>query len=191
MFDLDVARATFVTQGSLGHDEHAPAGRAFLASAPPWEAAHLVITRKEIRCTRCHPQIKTRKFVKPTRNKMMGSRNMKTCRRRAKGNFHLRAALNRVGILTVISGEDAMQQTALLPAQECLLAGDAQQLRLDPRPAIRETTMLCIPRLPGPASTPRWRRNRLRVRLRSHHPGAGARKRSSHGDGRCRGLGRE
>ena len=50
---------------------------------------------------------------------------MKTCRRRAGGNFHLRAALDRVGILTVFSGEDAMQQTALLPAQERLLAGDA------------------------------------------------------------------
>ena len=35
------------------------------------------------------------------------------------------------------------------------------------------------------------RRNRLRVRLRSRHPGAGARRRSSHGDGGCRGLGRE
>ena len=34
---------------------------------------------------------------------------MKTCWRRAGGNFHLRAALNRVDILTVFSGEDAMQ----------------------------------------------------------------------------------
>ena len=31
---------------------------------------------------------------------------MKTCRRRAGGNFHLKAALDRVGILTVFSGED-------------------------------------------------------------------------------------
>ena len=49
-------RATFVTQGSLGHDEHALPGRAFLAPAPSRAAAHLVITRKEIRCTRCHSQ---------------------------------------------------------------------------------------------------------------------------------------
>ena len=73
----------------------------------------------------------------------MGSRNMKTCRRRAGGNFNLRAALDRVGILTVCSGEDAMQQTALLPAEERLLAGDAQ-LRLDPRPVIRQTMELCF-----------------------------------------------
>ena len=60
----------------------------------------------------------------PTGNKMMGSRNMKTCRRQAGGNFHLTAALDRVGILTVFSGEDALQWAALLPAQERLLAGD-------------------------------------------------------------------
>ena len=69
---------------------------------------------------------------------------MKTCRRQAGGNFHLTAALECVGILTVFSGEDAMQQTALRPAQERLLAGDAQQPRLNPRPAIRETTKLCF-----------------------------------------------
>ena len=34
---------------------------------------------------------------------------MKTRRRRAGGNFHLRAALDRVGTLTVCSGEVAMQ----------------------------------------------------------------------------------
>ena len=39
---------------------------------------------------------------------------MRTCRRRAGGHFHLRAALERVGILTLFSGEDATQQTALL-----------------------------------------------------------------------------
>ena len=48
-------RATFVTEGSLGHDEHALPGRAFLAPAPSRAAAHVMITRKEIRCTRCHP----------------------------------------------------------------------------------------------------------------------------------------
>ena len=51
----------------------------------------------------------TFEFVNPARHKIMGSRNMKTCRRRAGGNFHLRPALDRVGILTVFSGEDAMQ----------------------------------------------------------------------------------
>ena len=133
-------RATFVTQGSLGHDEHALPSRAFLAPAPSRAAAHLVITRKETRCTRCQLQNKeTIKFVNPTRNKIVGSRNMKTCRRQAGGNFHLRAAVDLVEILTVFSGEDAMQWTALLPAQERLLAGDAQ-LRLNPRLAIRETT---------------------------------------------------
>ena len=65
---------------------------------------------KEIRCTRCHSINKeTIEFVNPIRNKIMGSRNMKTCRRRAGGYFHLRAAVDRVGILTVFSGEDAMQ----------------------------------------------------------------------------------
>ena len=34
---------------------------------------------------------------------------MKTRRRQAGGNFHLRAALDLVGILTVCSGEDATQ----------------------------------------------------------------------------------
>ena len=78
-------RATFVTQGSLGHDEHALPGRAFLAPAPSRAAAHLVITRKEK--SGAHgvtPRIKeTIKFVNPTRNERMGSRNMKTCRRRS------------------------------------------------------------------------------------------------------------
>ena len=50
--------ATFATRGSLGHDKHALPGRAFLAPAPSRAASHLVITRKEIRCTRCHPQNK-------------------------------------------------------------------------------------------------------------------------------------
>ena len=100
-------RATFVTQGSLGHDEHALPGRAFLAPAPSRAAAHLVITRKEIRCTQCHsPQKETVKFVNPTGKKIMGSRNMKSCLRPAGGNFHLRAALDRVSILTVFSGEE-------------------------------------------------------------------------------------
>ena len=40
-------------QGSLRHDEHALPSRALLAPAPSRAAAHLVITRKEIRCTRC------------------------------------------------------------------------------------------------------------------------------------------
>ena len=88
---------------------------------------------------------------------------MKTCRRRAGGNFHLRAALDCVGILTVFSGEYAMQQTALLPAQERLLAGDAQQLRLDPRPAIRETTKLCFHAFQVPLQRRGGRRNRLRA----------------------------
>ena len=120
----------------------------------------------------------------------MGSRNMKTCRRQAGGNFHLRAALDRVGILTVFGGEDTMQWTTLLPAQERLLAGDAQ-LRLDPRLAIRETTKLCFHAVQVPLQRRGGRRNRLSVRLRSRHPGAGARRRSSRGDGGCRGLGRE
>ena len=135
-FDIRCTHGTTTThtphsppQGGLGHDKHALPGRAFLAPAPSRAAAHLVITRKEIRCTR---KMKNIKFVNPTRNKITGSRNMKTCRRRARGNFHLKAALDRVGILTVFSGENAMQQTALLPALERLLAGDAQQLRLGP-----------------------------------------------------------
>ena len=86
---------------------------------------------------------------------------MKTCRRRAGGNSHLRAALDRVGILTVPNGEDAMQKTALLPAQERLL--NAKQLRLDPRPAIRETTKLCFHAFQVPLQSPGGRGNRLRV----------------------------
>ena len=39
-------RATFVTQGSLGHDEHALPGWAFLAPAPSRAAARLVVTRE-------------------------------------------------------------------------------------------------------------------------------------------------
>ena len=62
-----------------GRDEHALPGLAFLAPAPSRAAAHLVITRKEIKCTRCHSKIKeTIKFVNPTSNKIMGSRNLKT-----------------------------------------------------------------------------------------------------------------
>ena len=80
---------------------------------------------------------------------------MKTCRRRAGGNFHLRPALDRVGILTVFSGEDAMHQTALLPALERLLAGDAQ-LRLDLSPGDPRYHEVVLPRLPGRASTLRW-----------------------------------
>ena len=99
---------------------------------------------------------------------------MKTCRRRAGGNFHLRAALDRVGILIVPSGEDATQWTALLPAQERLLAGDALQLLLHPRPTIRETTKLCFHAFQVPLQRRGGRRNRLRVRLRSRHPRAGA-----------------
>ena len=41
-------------QRGLGHDKHALPDRAFLAPAPSRAAAHLVITRKEIRCTRCY-----------------------------------------------------------------------------------------------------------------------------------------
>ena len=179
-------RATFVTQGSLGHDEHALPGRAFLAPAPSQAATHLVITRKEIRCTRCHAQMKTIKFVNPTRNEIMDSRNMKTCRRWAKGNFHLTAALDRVEIPTVFSGEDATQWTALLVAQERLLAGDAQQLRLDPRPAIHESTKLCFHAFQVPLQRRGGRRNRLSVSdFEVGTPGAGARRRSSHGDGGC------
>ena len=66
----------------------------------------------------------------------------KTSRRWATSNVHFRAAFHRVGILTVFSSEDTLQQTALLPAQERLLAGDAQQFRLNPRPAIRENAKL-------------------------------------------------
>ena len=180
-------RATFVTQGSLGHDEHALPGRAFLAPAPSRAAAHVATTRKEIRCTRRHPKNKeTIKFVNPTRNKIMGSQNMMTCRRRAGGNLHLRAAPDRVAILTVFSGEDAMQWTALLPAQERLFASDAPEFRLDPRPAIRETTKLCFHAFQVPLQRRGGRRNRLRVRPRSRHPGADARRRSSHGHGGCR-----
>ena len=91
-------RATFVTRGILGHDEHALPCRSFLAPAPSRAAA---LTRKEIRCTLCHPK-ETIEFVNPTRKKMRGSRNMKTCRRRA-------GALDRVDILTVFGGEDATQ----------------------------------------------------------------------------------
>ena len=88
---------------------------------------------------------------------------MKTCRRPAGGNFHLGAALDRVGILTVFSSKDALQWTALLPGQERLLAGDAQQLRLDPRPAIRETTKLCFHAFQVPLQRRGGRRNRLRA----------------------------
>ena len=110
---------------------------------------------------------------------------MKTCRRRAGGNFHLRAALDHVGTLTVFGGENATQWTALLPAQERLLTGGAQQLRLDPRPE------LCFYAFQVPLQRRPGGRNRLRVRLRCRHSGAGARRRSSHGDGWCRGLGRK
>ena len=48
-----------------------------------------------------------------------------------------------------------MQYTALLPAQERLLAGDAQQLRR-PSPGDPRDHEVVLPRLPGPASTPRW-----------------------------------
>ena len=88
---------------------------------------------------------------------------MKTCRRRAGGNSHVTAAVDLVGILTVPSGEDAMQKTALLPAQERLLAGDAEELRLDPRPAIRETTLLCLHAFQVPLQSRGGRGNRLRV----------------------------
>ena len=40
-------RATFVTKGSLGHDEHALPGRALLAPAPSQAAAHLVTPGKK------------------------------------------------------------------------------------------------------------------------------------------------
>ena len=118
----------------------------------------------------------TIKFVNPTRNKIVGSRYMKTCRRRAGGNFHLRAAFDGVGILTVFSGEDATQWTALRPAQERLLAGDSEQL-----PPRTLTWRSARPR--NCASTPsRSRFNAAvgdatdsRVRLRSRHAGAGAR----------------
>ena len=51
-------RAALATQGSLGQDEQALRSRAFLAPAPSRAAAQLMITRKEIRCTRCHPKNK-------------------------------------------------------------------------------------------------------------------------------------
>ena len=110
---------------------------------------------------------------------------MKKCRRRAGGNSHVMAALDRVGILTVFSGEDAMQKTALRPAQERLLAGDAEQPRLDPGLAIRETTKLCFHAFQVPLQRRGGRRNRLLVRLRSRLSGDGARRRCSHGDGGC------
>ena len=55
----------------------------------------------------------------------------------------------------------------MLPAQERLLAGDAHQLRLDPRLPIRETTKLCFHAFQVPLQRCGGRRNRLRVRLRS------------------------
>ena len=110
---------------------------------------------------------------------------MKTWRRRAGCNFHPRA-LDRVGIPTVSSGEDAMQWTAL-PAQERLLAGEAQQLLLNPRPAIRETTKLCFLAFRVPLQRRGGRRNRLRPTVKS----APAQRRSSHGDGGRQGLDRE
>ena len=76
---------------------------------------------------------------------------MKTCLRPVGGNFHLRAALDRVSILTVFSGEDAMQQTALLPAQAALLLAQDRLLAGDPR-----DHEVVLPHLPGPALTPRW-----------------------------------
>ena len=54
-FDIRRRHGTTTThapQGSLGHEEHALPGRAFLAPAPSRAAAHLVIARKEIKCTR-------------------------------------------------------------------------------------------------------------------------------------------
>ena len=54
----------------LGHDEHALLGRAYLALA------------------RRHKQ--TIKFFNQTRNETIRSPNMKTCRRRAAGNLHVR-----------------------------------------------------------------------------------------------------
>ena len=50
-----------------------------------------VIIPKEIRCTQCRLENK-----------------QNTCRRRAGGNLHLKA-IHRVGILTVVNGEDTMQ----------------------------------------------------------------------------------
>ena len=61
-------------------------------------------------------------------------------------------AIHRVGILTVFSGEDTVQLTALLPAQERLLAGVAQQFRLNPRQAIRETAKLRFHAVVGDAT---------------------------------------
>ena len=179
-------------QGSLGHDEHAQPGRAFLALAPSRAAAHLVITQKEIRCTRCHPKNKgTTKFVNPTRNNIMGSRNMKTCRRWAGGNFHLRAALDRVGTFTVFSGEDASGRRCCLRknvSSQVMRNSSASTLA---RRSARPRSCASFHAFQIPLQRRGGRRNRLRVRLRSPHSGAGARRRSSHGDGGCRGLGRE
>ena len=93
-------------------------------------------------------------------NNTIKFQNIKTCWRRAGANVHLKAAFQRFGNLSVFSGEDTMQK---LPAQERLLTGDAQQFRLNPRPA-------------------------LRVRLGASDPGVTAERRSSHGDGGCRRL---
>ena len=114
---------------------------------------------------------------------MIGPRNTKTCQRRAGGNLHLKAAIDRVGILTVFSGEDTMQWTVLLPAQERLLANDPQQFR-----SSSPSTLAGDPR-DREVALPR--RGERRHRLRSSHPGASAARRSNHDDGGCRRLGRE
>ena len=180
-----------ISKGSSGDDEHALPDRAYLAPAPSQAAAHLVIIQKENQVHTLSTPTKTSKFFNPTRNKKTGSRNMKTCRCRAGGSLHLRVAIHRVRILTVFSGEDTMQQTALLFAQERLLAGDVQQFRLKSRPEIRETTKLRFHAVQVQLQRRGGRRHLLRVRLRSWHQGASEGRRSSHGDGGCRGLGRE
>ena len=101
-------RATSTTEGTLGHDEHELLG--WVSPAPSRAVAHLMIILQEIRCTQCRSKRKqTIKFFKPTRNNIIRFRNTKTCRRRAGGTLHLTAAIHRVGILTVFSGEDTMQ----------------------------------------------------------------------------------
>ena len=64
-----------------------------------------------------------------------------------------------------------MQYTALLLAQERLLAGDAQQFRLNTRPAIRETGKLRFHAFQVPFQRRGWGCHRLLVRLGASDPG--------------------
>ena len=118
------AAALAARRGQSSTTKHAPHSSPKVA----WDTTSTccqVQVGRSWRCTRCQPQNKeTVTFNQKQNDGIFKHEDLST--------------------LTVIRGEDAVQWTVLLPAQESLLAGDAQQLRLDPRPAIRETTKMCF-----------------------------------------------